>query len=147
MGKKSEFHPKAQEIQIKIDTVFQIQFVSQFQFKNREVNLKKNKNFCSLKQQLTAYNFAKINSICPKIESSVQSFYGPELSTFAYRWYPRYFYPDICKGVIVDLLLTKGRNQIVYQLAYYIRNYLKTLWFKPAAIFFISQFFVFSSLG
>ena len=25
------------------------------------MNLKKNKNFCSLKQQLTAYNFAKIN--------------------------------------------------------------------------------------
>ena len=41
MGKKPEFHQKAQEIQIKIDTVFQIQFVSQFQFKKREVNLEK----------------------------------------------------------------------------------------------------------
>ena len=35
----------------------------------------------------------------------------------------------------------KESNSVLVSL-YYIRNYLKTLWFKPAAIFFISQFFI-----
>ena len=59
-----------------------------------------------------------VSSVCSKVKSYIQCFYGLGLSIFAYKWYPYCVYLNIDKIVVVNLLLTKGRDQIMYQLAF-----------------------------